>query len=266
MRRKRLANKRTTSKLPGPLSCLRLAKGLTSKRTKTQRKKLKGRKRWSTTTSTRPLWKAFRVTLFLPRTRILKRDAKIPAAKTKFARSMHVVASNANAGLVSVDLPKDLLAKVSKTFQDSFDIVHSVLTSIQLFRRHLVFFNFFCKKSKLLDIFCDAMPRSLVKSCKCSRNAIKMQSKSRQNAVEMQSKCSQNAVKMQPKCSQNAGKMQAKCRQNAGKIRVEGGLDLPIFVSRVEAITSLPYYPPDGVGNSQIKNLQYKRTGLERRS
>ena len=47
---------------------------------------------------------------------------------------------------------------------------------------------------------------------------------------------------------------------------MEGGLDLPIIVSRVEAITSLPYYPPDGVGNSQIKNLQYKRTGLERRS
>ena len=34
----------------------------------------------------------------------------------------------------------------------------------------------------------------------------------------------------------------------------------------MEAVTSLPFYPPDGGGNSQIKNLQYKRTGLERRS
>ena len=48
--------------------------------------------------------------------------------------------------------------------------------------------------------------------------------------------------------------------------RVEGGIDSIIFFTRTDALTSLHFHPTDGGGVSEIKNLQYKRPGLERRS
>ena len=47
--------------------------------------------------------------------------------------------------------------------------------------------------------------------------------------------------------------------------RVKGGINLLYSMfSRSDALTSLYFHPTDGRGNSQIKNLQYKRPGLER--